>query len=613
MDRVCRIELFGALSVRVAEETVGQFRTRKTAELLAYLAYYRRHAHPRDILVELLWPECTLDSGRHRLSVALSSLRQQFQALGMPDERPLVTDKFSVGLDSRSVVTDVGEFEEGLRAAERASSPAERSAHLAAAVERYRGGLLPGFYEDWVSTEQQRLDERYLQALLRLTSLLEAQGEFEAALQHALRAVSLDPLREEAHREVMRLYLASGRASSALRQYQELERVLRDELDTTPGPESRELLQRVRDAAAAPPTSAPVRPSAQIPPPAPLPSVPLALEPVGGAVPVGSRFYVEREADRQFEAAVERRDMIVLVKGARQVGKTSLLARGLHQARQAGHHVALTHFQMFNESHLESPDAFLRALAMSLADQLDLDELPPDTWDPRRGPNPSFRRYVRREILGALDRPLVWGLDEVDRIFDCPYSSEVFGLFRSWHDERALDSGGPWMGLSVVMCYSTEAHLFIKNANQSPFNVGTRLGLDDFTREQVADLNDRHGSPLRDSGELERFNRLLNGHPFLVRQALHTMASQSTPLPALEARACDEEWIFGPHLRRIVSLLSREVVLREEVARLLNGQPLLQPDSFFRLRSAGIVGDGQATDRRLRCLLYDQYLGQHLS
>jgi DNA-binding winged helix-turn-helix (wHTH) protein len=60
------------------------------------------------------------------------------------------------------------------------------------------------------------------------------------------------------------------------------------------------------------------------------------LEPVGGAVPLGSRFYLERETDREFRAAVARRDSVVLVKGAWQVGKTSLLARSLQQAREAG-------------------------------------------------------------------------------------------------------------------------------------------------------------------------------------------------------------------------------------------------------------------------------------
>src|SRR5205814_1562648 len=64
---------------------------------------------------------------------------------------------------------------------------------------------------------------------------------------------------------------------------------------------------------------------------APVPGIPEET-PVGG-VPPGSPFYVVRAADREFLDALERRESIVLINGARQMGKTSLLARGLQQAR----------------------------------------------------------------------------------------------------------------------------------------------------------------------------------------------------------------------------------------------------------------------------------------
>ena len=72
----------------------------------------------------------------------------------------------------------------------------------------------------------------------------------------------------------------------------------------------------------------------------------------------------------------------------------------------------------------------------------------------------------------------------------------MFGLFRSWNNERLLDPSGSWSRFTLVIAYATEAHLFITDVNQSPFNVGTRLTLEDFTREQVAELNRRYGSPL---------------------------------------------------------------------------------------------------------------------
>src|SRR6266404_3977581 len=72
------------------------------------------------------------------------------------------------------------------------------------------------------------------------------------------------------------------------------------------------------------------------------PATPSQMESVGGAVPLDSRFYIVRPADYEFRSAIGRRDSIVLVRGARQMGKTSLLARGLQQARGQSVNVVLT-------------------------------------------------------------------------------------------------------------------------------------------------------------------------------------------------------------------------------------------------------------------------------
>src|SRR5206468_853191 len=146
-------------------------------------------------------------------------------------------------------------------------------------------------------------------------------------------------------------------------------------------------------------------------------------------------------------------------------------------------------------------------------------------------------------------------LDEVDRLFGLPFASEVFGLFRAWHNERALLPEGPWSRLTLAIAYATEAHLFITDLNQSPFNVGTRLELADFDLIQVADLNRRYGThaagggcspgglgsarglgppggrpPLRSDAEVARFFALVGGHPYLVRRGLHRMVTDNLDL-----------------------------------------------------------------------------------
>ncbi len=382
------------------------------------------------------------------------------------------------------------------------------------------------------------------------------------------------------------------------------------------------LASELIEALNAPPERAEARAQAQAHPATPgsqagaLPGKPLPvpdrLEPVYGAVPLGSEFYLARPQDAELRTAIVNQDSIVLIKGARQMGKTSLLARGIQQARQRGAKVVLTDFQKLNVSDLDSAAHLYLALGQSLADQLDLPARPQDTWDDRRGANVNFDRFLRREVLAKLNTPLMWGLDEVDRLFSCEFGSEVFGLFRSWHNERALDPQGPWARLTLAIAYATEAHLFITDMNQSPFNVGTRLALDDFTPDQVAEMNRRYRSPLRNPAEVQRLIKWVGGHPFLVRRALHELVTQPLEIGALETQADADEGIFGDHLRRILVLLARDPLLADVVRSVLAGEPCATPESFYRLRSAGLVSGTSPSDMRPRCQLYAAYLRRHL-
>jgi hypothetical protein len=337
------------------------------------------------------------------------------------------------------------------------------------------------------------------------------------------------------------------------------------------------------------------------------------LEPVIGAVPLDSQLYVTRPTDEAFYHAVARQDSIVLIKGARQMGKTSLLARGVQLAREAGYKVVLTDFQKLNAAQLSSVDAFYRALCDMIAGQLELDVYPEQVWDTYGGgPNSKFERYLRREVLGKLSGSLLWGMDEVDRLFLCDFSSDVFGLLRSWHNERALNPTGPWERLTLAIAYATEAHLFITDLNQSPFNVGTRLALRDFTLEQVQDLNRRYGNVLHDESEVEQLYQLVGGQPYLTRRALNEIKMQNLSFAELTEQAARDEGLFGDHLRRILVSLAQDETLCDMIRDIIRGQAKLDLNRFYRLRSAGILSGETAREARLRCQLYATYLEHHL-
>jgi len=252
MEAMFRIEMLGGLRVRQNERLITRFRTQKAAALLAYLACYPRQSHPREVLIQSLWPDLDLDAGRNNLSTILTYLRHQLEPPELPAGAVLVADRFSLGIRASVVSTDVAEFEACVRAAETATGDAARMQALSDAIALYTGELLPGYYEDWVQTERQRLAEVYLLALRQLIRALVKMEELPRALDYALQAAQADPLREESLRDLLRLYAATGHPGEALQQYRQFEARLRKELGQAPSAATRDLARQIASQPLAP-------------------------------------------------------------------------------------------------------------------------------------------------------------------------------------------------------------------------------------------------------------------------------------------------------------------------------------------------------------------------
>lgn len=622
MDPFWEISLLGGLSACRGELRLTSFTTRRAGQLLAYLAYHQGRPQPREVLAEWLWPDEQLPAARRNLTVELSRLRQQLEPAGVPAESVLRADHFSIELQPGTAATDVGAFRRALSAASRASDPQSWIARLEEALALYRGELLPGFYDEWIVTAQEQLRELHLRALREVIGFYEGCALDEEAVWYALQWSQHEPYCEEAHYTLMRLYAATNRPEAALRQYSRLEEALR-ELELRPASASRDLCARLRAGGSpletrftpAPsvlrfgePNAAPRRPPGEPPP-----SRNERPEPAAGAMPLQSPYYVERSVDAECLAAIATGESIVLVRGPRQVGKSSLLARALEDARRQGRRVALTDVQLLNRDYLTSAPAFLGTLGASLAGQLGLARRPHDSWDPDVAPNLNFQHFLQAVVLPAVDTHLVWALDETDLLFEQPVSSDLFRMFRSWHNARALDPCGPWSRLSIVMAYATEPRLLALDPNLSPWNVGTKLTLEDFTDEQCRALNQRYGRPLTSPEEEARYFALVGGQPFLVRCGLRELARRAIRLQVLEARADEEGWIFGEHLRRMAAPLAHSPRLVEVLRSLLAGKPCRDPESFERLVAGGMVTGACSGGGKLRCGLYARYLRHRLA
>jgi DNA-binding SARP family transcriptional activator len=113
------------------------------------------------------------------------------------------------------------------------------------AMQLYRGELLEGFYDDWALRERERLRTLYLNGLAYLMSVARYQGNYETGLAYGHQILELDPLREEIHRELMRLYLDNQQRPLAVRQYKTCCAVLRAELDIEPMLETQTLYAQI--------------------------------------------------------------------------------------------------------------------------------------------------------------------------------------------------------------------------------------------------------------------------------------------------------------------------------------------------------------------------------
>src|SRR5689334_4654203 len=122
MDPLWRVELLGGLRLTADRCVVTHFETRKTAALLAYLAFHCGRPHPRDLLVELLWPEEDPEATRSRFRQTLAVLRRALEPPGIPAGGILIADRATVQLRPGAVVTDVAEFEPCVRLGTEAAS-----------------------------------------------------------------------------------------------------------------------------------------------------------------------------------------------------------------------------------------------------------------------------------------------------------------------------------------------------------------------------------------------------------------------------------------------------------------------------------------------------------
>ena len=321
--------VLGGFEIRHGDEPIQLPPTAKSQSLLAFLILHRRRPQSRDHLADLFWGNRPERKARRSLSTALWHIRRAF-----PHTDILSSTSHTVQIHPQiDIWVDAEQFERMVEESTREETTAP-VVHLQDALALYRGELLAGFYDDWLMNDRYRLELLFLEGLSRLLRCYEARQDFPALLETGLRLLRHSPLREDAHRAVMRAYQQLGQRNAALQHYRHFRDLIRAELNTDPTAETTRLYRAILSEQ--PTWVAPTRDAV----PTPAPPVP----PPTRTRPADESPFVGREEemyllDMCWHRVEQGEGHCVFIHGEPGIGKTRLVEEFGQHVRQRGHRV----------------------------------------------------------------------------------------------------------------------------------------------------------------------------------------------------------------------------------------------------------------------------------
>lgn len=342
---------------------------------------------------------------------------------------------------------------------------------------------------------------------------------------------------------------------------------------------------------------------------------------IGGTLSHDAPSYVERQADRDLLAGL-RAGEFCYVLTSRQMGKSSLMVRTATKLREGGTRVIVLDLTSVGQN--VTPEQWYDGLLAQIGRQSQLEDQLDTVWrsNERLGPCQRFFGAIRDVILPEMPAALVIFVDEIDTVRSVPFATdEFFAAIRECYNRRGQDA--EFRRLTFCLLGVATPSDLIRDTRTTPFNIGRRIELHDFTEEEAAPLaRGMRRSALRETTAVEasktaapktgtrEAKRLLGrvlywtgGHPYLTQRFCRAIADEAhvRSLSAVDRLARELFFTHRAKERDDNLLFVRDRLLRSETdipsllemyLKVLKGKLVTDDETSQRvgvLRLSGIV------------------------